>query len=85
MRRGRKTTQLTAEQEKNILEDYQSHMPVREIFKKYSIPMNRLYDLLRIYDIPKRGGLNLPVIGEAGEEIDVSGMYQTQDIAGNWN
>jgi hypothetical protein len=82
MRRGRKTTQLTAEQEKSILEDYQAHMPVREIFKKYSIPMNRLYDLLRIYDIPKRGGLNLPVIGEAGEELDVSGMYQTQDIAG---
>jgi hypothetical protein len=82
MRRGRKTTQLTAEQEKNILEDYQSHMPVREIFRKYSIPMNRLYDLLRIYDIPKRGGLNLPVIGESGEELDVSGMYQTQDIAG---
>jgi hypothetical protein len=81
MRRGRKTNPLTEKQEKAILEDYQSHMPVREIFKKYSIPMNRLYDLLKTHNIPKRGGLNFAVIGEAGEEMDVSGMYQTQDIS----
>ncbi len=53
-RKTRRSRELTPEEEKKLVEEYLSGIPVQELMEKYGLSATKLYNILSKYGVPRR-------------------------------